>query len=154
MFWTDRSFTLGRFPPLDRLDYLDRPVVLGERERVRPPRPTQDEVRRYLAGAPFASWDERARRFAVAEVLDSRERKAYLRAQLYPARFCYSWITARMGSNDDAVAFLQETRPAGLDVELIARALACRRAGADPDCLFPERTMLPAQVDACATLLA
>ena|SRR5579863_5809979 len=24
VFWTDRRFAVGRFPPLDRLDYLDR----------------------------------------------------------------------------------------------------------------------------------
>jgi predicted nucleotidyltransferase len=35
VFWSDRSFTLGRFPPLDRVDYLDRAVVLTEREYVR-----------------------------------------------------------------------------------------------------------------------
>jgi len=37
IFWADRQFSLGRFPPLDRVDYLDHAVVLMERERVRPP---------------------------------------------------------------------------------------------------------------------
>jgi hypothetical protein len=59
-----------------------------------------------------------------------------------------------MGSNDDAVAFLKETHPARLDVELIARALQCRRAAADPDSLFPARGMLASQFDACASLFA
>src|SRR5262249_28117185 len=36
VFWTDRHFSLGRFPPLDRIDYLDHAVVLMERECVRP----------------------------------------------------------------------------------------------------------------------
>ena len=27
VFWSDRNFTMGRFPPLDRIDYLDRAVV-------------------------------------------------------------------------------------------------------------------------------
>ena len=27
VFWSDRGFTMGRFPPLDRIDYLDRAVV-------------------------------------------------------------------------------------------------------------------------------
>src|ERR1700726_3137206 len=31
VFWTDRHFSIGRFPPLDRLDYLDHAVVLVER---------------------------------------------------------------------------------------------------------------------------
>jgi hypothetical protein len=59
-----------------------------------------------------------------------------------------------MGSNDDAVAFLSKTRPARLDVSLITHALRCRQADADPDVLFPARTKLPSQVDACAALLA
>ena len=55
VFWTDRQFCLGRFPALDRIDYLDHAVVLMERECVRPARPTLEEIRRYLCGAPFAS---------------------------------------------------------------------------------------------------
>src|SRR5271169_5360882 len=43
IFWTDRHFALGRFPPLDRIDYLDRAVVLMERERVLAARPTLEE---------------------------------------------------------------------------------------------------------------
>jgi hypothetical protein len=43
---------------------------------------------------------------------------------------------------------------ARLDVDLITRALQCRQADADPDFLFPERTKLPFQVEACATLLS
>src|SRR5271169_6329112 len=39
VFWTDRHFSLGRFPPLDRIDYIDHAVVLMARERVRPVRP-------------------------------------------------------------------------------------------------------------------
>jgi hypothetical protein len=39
IFWTDRHFSLGRFPPLDRVDYLDYAVALLERQRVRPVRP-------------------------------------------------------------------------------------------------------------------
>ena len=48
VFWADRNFSLGRFPPLDRIDYLDHAIALIERERLRPPRPTLDEIRRYL----------------------------------------------------------------------------------------------------------
>jgi len=154
VFWTDRHFTLGRFPVLDRIDYLDHAVALTERERVRPARPALEEVRRYLARAPFAGWTEEARRFARAEALAPKERKAYLRALLYPARLCYSWMTGRMGSNDDAVAFLDGACPPRLDLNLITRALQCRQADADPDPLFAARTMLPSQVDACAALLA
>jgi hypothetical protein len=153
VFWTDRHFSLGRFPLLDRIDYLDHAVVLMERERVRPVRPALEEIQRYLGGAPFANWTELVRRFATAEILEPKDRKAYLRTLLYPGRFCYSWMTGRMGSNDDAVAFLRKTRPARLDVSLITGALHCRQADADPDSLFPARMSLPSQVDACAALL-
>jgi predicted nucleotidyltransferase len=153
IFWADRHFSLGRFPPLDRIDYLDHAVVLMERQSLRPTRPTLDEIRLYLRGTPFANWADLARSFAVAETLKPKDHKAYLRTLLYPARFCYSWITGRTGSNDDAVAFLSEGHVAGLDIGLIARALQCRQAAADPDALFPARTVLPAQINACAALL-
>jgi len=153
VFWADRQFAIGRFLPLDRVDYLDHAVVLIERERVRPARPALDEIRRYLAGAPFAGWADRAHAFAAGDVLEAKDRKAFLRALLYPARLCYSWITGCMGSNDDAVAFLDDARLAGLDVGLIARALECRRADADPDPLFAARTSLPSQVEACTALI-
>jgi hypothetical protein len=153
VFWADRRFSIGRLPPLDRLDHLDRALVLTERERVRPPRPMLNEIRAYLRGDPFANWAERCRLFAAATMLDAQGRKAYLRALLYPARFCYGYMTGQMGSNDDAVAFLHEQAPAGLDLASIDRALQCRHAGADPDSLFSLRCVLPAQVDACAALI-
>ena len=34
LFWSDRRFTTGRLPPLDRSDYIDHAIVLTERERV------------------------------------------------------------------------------------------------------------------------
>ncbi len=154
VFWANRNFTLGRFPPLDRVDYLDHAVALIERERVRPSRPALEEIRAYLRGTPFARWAEQARRFAAAPTLEPEDRKAYLRTLLYPARLCFSFVTARMGSNDEAVAFLLHSAPAGLDVDLIVRALQCRQADADPDPLFAARAALPSQVDACAALIA
>lgn len=63
-------------------------------------------------------------------------------------------MTGRVGSNEDAVAFLKEQPLAGLDIELIARALRCREAATDPDVLFPARAALPRQFDACASLFA
>jgi len=154
IFWTDRHFSLGRFPPLDRVDFLDHAVALMEREHSRPPRPTLEEIRQYLRGPIFTTWVDRARSFAGAETLEPKDHKMYLRTVLYPGRFCYSWITGRIGSNDDAVTFLHERAVPGLDIDLIARALRCREAAADPDVLFPARTALPAQFDACASLFA
>jgi predicted nucleotidyltransferase len=133
VFWTDRHFSLGRFPPLDRVDYLDHALALMEHHRVRPARPSHEEIKRYLGDAPFANWRASARRFASAEILEPQDRKAFLRALLYPARFCYSWMTGRMGSNAEAVVSLGEACPARLDMTLITRALQCRQADADPD---------------------
>ena len=154
VFWADRRFSLGRLPPLDRIDYLDHAVALTERERVRPARPSLEEIQRYLAGAPFENWRGLVRHFATAEMLEPKDRKAYLRTILYPARFCYSWLTGRMGSNDDAVSFLANAAPAGVDMCLMTRALQCRQSNADPDSLFAQRTELPLQVRACAALVA
>ena len=153
LFWTDRSFSIGRFPPLDRMDYIDRPVTLSERERVYPARPTLDEVRAYLRGTPFTNWTERSAAFATLDTLEPQDHKSYLKAHLYPARFVFSWMTGKMASNDDAVAFIEADPPTGLDMDLIARALQCRHDAADPDMLFADRTTLPAQVEACARLL-
>jgi predicted nucleotidyltransferase len=154
VFWSDRHFSLGRFPPLDRVDYIDHAIALVAHQSVRPRRPSLDEIRQYLADAPFSNWRAAAGRFASAEVLEPQDRKAFLRSLLYPARFCYSWMTGRMGSNDEAVAFLDAAHPARLDVSLIRRALQCRQADADPDPLFPARTSLPSQIDGYMALLS
>jgi predicted nucleotidyltransferase len=154
LFWTERSFKEGRFPPLDRCDYLDHAVPLVERERVRPTRPSLAEIHAYLRGAPFAGWSEAVRSFSTASELHPDNRKLYLRAHLYPARFIWSWARGTMASNDDAVALLRRGAPVGLDVDLIERALACRQAAHDPDILFPERAKLLQQHAACAALVA
>jgi predicted nucleotidyltransferase len=152
IFWTDRNFSQGRFPPLDRADFLDCAVSLFERERVNPPRPALGEVRSYLSGLPFSNWVAAAERFCKADALDPKDRKPYLRAHLYPARFAYSFVTGRMASNDDAVAWLRGHSPPGLDLVLIERALKIRQAADDPDALFPERQKLRRQIAACRAL--
>jgi hypothetical protein len=149
LFWTDRGFNIGRFPPLDRRDYLDHAQPLIERERVLPPCPTLGEVRAYLAGQPLASWRDQIAAVTALTALDDTTRKRYLRSLLYPARFLYSWHEGRMTSNDAAVAFLHEHPQPGLDLDLIDRALACRQANRDPDALFAERGKLGAQLAAC-----
>ncbi len=153
LFWSDRAFAMGRFPPLDRVDYLDHAEPLFERERVQPPRPSRADIRTYLRGQPFESWRAGSQQFAAAATLPPGDRKPYIRCLLYPARLMLSWATGGMASNDDAVALLRTEAPAGLDVDLIERALRCRQAAADPDFLFPERAKLPGQVAACARVV-
>jgi predicted nucleotidyltransferase len=154
LFWSDRSFTIGRLPPLDRVDYLDHAVVLAERERVLPVRPSVDEIRAYLQAAPFANWAESARRFANMHVLAPADHKGFIRGLLYPARLVYSWSTGRMGSNDEAVAFVREQPPQGMHTDIIVKALEYRSAGADPDPLFPVRALLRDQVESCSRFMA
>ncbi|MEE8332358.1 MAG: nucleotidyltransferase domain-containing protein [Alphaproteobacteria bacterium] len=153
VFWTDRDFAVGRFPPLDRLDYLDHAVALTEREKILPARPTLNDVRDYLRGAPFDGWATTVARFAAIKTLAPDDHKRFLRVFLYPARFAYSWAVGVMSSNDDAVTYLREHPPEGLDMALIGRALDCRHAAADPDCLFDDRIKLPSMLDACARLI-
>jgi hypothetical protein len=102
----------------------------------------------------MTKWQKAVDTFAAADSLAPKDRKSYLRAHLYPARFVFSFMAGAMASNDDAVAYLDRCAPAGLDVGLIRRALAIRHAAADPDELFPERTTLPQQFAACAALVA
>ena len=149
VFWADRGFTVGRFPPLDLIDYLDRAVVLTERERVLPVRPTLEEIHAYLSGAPFTSWTENAHRFAGMSTLAPGAHKLFIRTLLYPARLVYSWSTGLMSSNDDAVAFTRKHPPPRMNTDILTRALKYRQAATDPDELFPARGMLPDQVKSC-----
>jgi hypothetical protein len=153
IFWADRDFSIGRFPPLDRVDYLDHAIVLMEHECVSPGRPGRSEIRQYLRGEPFSTWADQARCFAGAHKLEPKDHKAYLRTLLYPARFCFSWMTGRVGSNDNAVAFMSERPSVRLDVDLMTCALKCRQVAGDPDHLFSARTALLSQVEACASLM-
>jgi hypothetical protein len=154
VFWANRQFTTGRLPPLDRADYLDHAIAISERERVRPARPTLDEIRIYLKGAPFSNWIENANRFARTDVLAPGDHKAFIRTLLYPARLTYSWTTGRMASNDEAVAFICERQPGGMNTDILTQALAYRQAGADPDALYPARADLCDQVKSCARFIA
>lgn len=154
VFWTDRRFSLGRFPIPDRIDYLDHRAALLEREPILPPRPSLEDMRCYLRGAPFVKWATIVKRFASSDVLHPRDRKPYLRALLYPARFAYSWKTGRIAANDTAVTYMSERSMAGFDLTLMKRAIQCRETGLDPDPLSPERTILLKQIEACAQLIA
>jgi len=154
LFWADRGFTIGRFPPLDRLDYLDHARPLYERERVVPPRPSLDDVRVYLRGQPLAAYRQQIARVNAFAALDDTTFKPYIRALLYPARFLYSWNTGVMASNDDAVAFLHAHPQTGLDLDLIDRALACRIAERPSDELFPERGKLAGLLAVCEQVAA
>ena len=153
IFWADRSFRAGRFPPLDRMDYLDHAAPIIERERIRPKRPSLESIRDYLRGQPLANWTGQVHHFTAQSVLGPDEHKPYLRSLLYPARFLYSWDTGAMASNDDAVAFVRTAGVEGLDIELITRALQFRQESRDLDALFSDRMKLAGQLSACTHVI-
>jgi len=88
LFWANQYFSAGRFPPLDRVDYIDHAVAILERRRVRPARPTLTEIRTYLRAEPFRKWSQEVHFFSSLSRLKIGDHKRYLRALLYPARFC------------------------------------------------------------------
>ena len=153
LFWTDRSFAVGRFPPLDRLDFLDHSLALTEREAVRPARPSLDDIRTYLQGAPFINWAKNTETLAALETLEPENHKPFLRSFLYAARFVYSWSTGTMASNDEAMALRQREPPPRLDIELRDRACRIRLDATDPDPLFEDRKSLPGLLEACAQMM-
>ncbi len=153
LFWSDSEFSVGRFPPLDRLDYIEHAIALKEDKKVIAPKPDIAEIRDYLRGVPFEQWANRGTIFSRQSELDLNDRKSFLKTHLYPARFAFSWITGQIGSNDTALEYLHDNPIEGLDMILIDRALACRHAAVDPDILFDDRTSLPAQYQACAQLM-
>ncbi len=154
IFWADRSFRAGRFPPLDWMDYLDHRVAVIERERIEPERPKLADIRAWLRGLPLANWTGQVHHFMSQSALGPADHKPYVRCLLYPARFIYSWATGAMASNDDAVAFVRTAGVAGLDTELITRALQFRQQSRDLDDLLPERMKLAGQLSACTGVVS
>ena len=153
VFWGDPNFVVGRFPPLE-LYRLSRSCSHSRRTTAIDAAEAElfDEIRTYLAGAPFAGWFASARQFAEKSELGSNEHKSYLRTLLYPARFIMSWRTGRVASNDEAVAFLRTAVPTGLDIDIVERALECRRRAEDPIGLWQHRNILPQHIDVCQRL--
>src|SRR5262249_25564103 len=149
VFWADAAFSIGRFPPLDRIDYLDHALPLLERRRLLPQRPSLGQVRSYLSGDPLTNWWRQASRLATLAELAPEDHKAYLRALLYAARFMYSWDTGKVTSNDEAVAYIESRTLPGLNVALVRRALDCRNACQEPSPLFADRLQLLTFVDIC-----
>lgn len=154
LFWADASFSTGRMPPLDRIDYLDHAVPLVERRRVAPARPTVQAIRDYLSGEPFHGWQRQVARFTELDQLTTENHKGYVRVLLYPARFLYSWDNGTVASNDDAVAYVERQALLGAELDIVLRALACRADGRDPSHLFPERHRLARLLAICSKRIA
>jgi hypothetical protein len=126
LFWTDRCFACGRFPPLDRVDYLDHALPLLEWRRASPARPTLTEIRAHRAAKPFRMWSQQVARLCDLDQLPIDDRKRYLRTLLYQAHFLYSWETGNVVSNDDAVSYVEQHGLVGSEMDIIRSALQCR----------------------------
>ena len=77
LFWTDRKFSIGRFPPLDRLDYIENAIALKEDKKVIPPKPNPMEIKAYLRGAPIERWAKWGMIFSTQSELDKKIKKLY-----------------------------------------------------------------------------
>ena len=149
IFWADANFSLGRFPPLDRIDYLDHAVPLLQERHVIPARPDLREVRAYLSGEPLQKWAKEVDRLVNANELTMRDYKPYVRAILYSVRFIYSWKTGGVTSNDAAAAFVDEQSLLGPGMDFVRAALRVRQANDVPTSLFQQREMLRGVVGRC-----
>ena len=154
LFWTDRSFTIGRFPPLDRLDYLDHAQPLIERERAAPPRPSLDEVRAYLArpATRFLARADRARRRAGrARRCDAphlHPRPALHRALPLQLACRGGWLRTTTPSR----SCTRSPSPASTSISSTARSPAGSPIARRTSC-FGERGKLAGQLAACLKII-
>ncbi len=128
IFWGNPDFAWGRLPQLDRLDLLDHGEALLNGHHPEFRRPSKEEVRDELLRSIERSWKPRLPELNRLTELPSAQRKPYIRAILYAARLIYSWDNLAMASNDRAVEYLHRVQHAGLDLQPIDMALACRQA--------------------------
>jgi predicted nucleotidyltransferase len=136
IFWGNPGLDWGRLPALDRLDLLDHGVPLLHNRRADFRRPSKDEVRQQLRQTIERSWKPKINELSRLRQLAPENRKPYVRAILYPARLIFSWDNLAVDSNDRAVEYLREVRPAGLALLPIEKALACRQGECSAEELF------------------
>jgi hypothetical protein len=148
VFWGNPDYEWGRLPVIDRLDLLDHAVPLLRGHRPQFGRPLRDEIHRALRDSVERSYRPRLPELMALRHLEPHQRKPYIRTILYPARLIYTWDNLAVDSNDRAVEHLHRVRPAGLDLEPIDLALACRRELRTADELFAARPNLERQFDA------
>lgn len=147
IFWGNPEYSWGRLPALDRLDFLDHGVPLLHNRRADFRRPTKDEIRQQLTQTLERSWQPKIDELSQLKKLESNDRKPYIRAILYPARLIFSWDNLAVDSNDRAVKYLWQVRPAGLELFPIERALACRQGECSAEEVFSIGTDLNRQFE-------
>jgi predicted nucleotidyltransferase len=147
IFWGNPELTWGRLPALDRLDLLDHGVPLLNNRWADFRRPSKDEIRQQLSQTIERSWKPKIDELSQLKKLDPKDRKPYIRAILYPARLIFSWDNLAVDSNDRAVEYLREVRPAELELLPIEKALACRQGDCSAKEMFLINTDLNRQFD-------
>ena len=145
VFWGNPEYPWGRLPVIDRLDLLDHGEPLLHNHLPAFLRPDQEEIRGALLESLQKSWLPRLDDLSRLPGLEPKDRKPYIRAVLYPARFIYTWDCLAVDSNDRAVQYLHRVQPAGLDLRPIDLALACRQEKCSADDVFALRTNLESQ---------
>jgi hypothetical protein len=148
IFWGNPDYGWGRLPIIDRLDLLDHavPLLRGYKPEFR--RPKEAEIHRALRESFERSYSSRLPELTSLSHLEAHQRKPYIRTVLYPARLIYTWDNLAVDSNDRAVEYLHRVRPAGLDLEPIDLALACRQEKCAAEDVFALAPDLDAQFEA------
>ena len=154
VFWGNPEFTLGRLPVIDRIDLLDHgvPLLRGVKPDFR--RPTKEEIHQEQLQSIERSWKSRLPELSRLTTLEAKDRKPYIRAILYAARLIYTWDNLVVDSNDRAVEYLHQVRPARLDLKPIDMALACRNDMCNAEDVFALRTDLNGQYESSVSYIS
>ena len=154
IFWGNPEFTWGRLPIIDRIDLLDHGVPLLHGLKAGFARPTKEEIHREQLESLERSWRSRVPELSRLTMLEAKDRKPYIRAVLYAARLIYTWDNLAVGSNDSAVDYLHRIEPAGLDLDLIDTALACRNGKCTAEDVFALRRDLNRQCQSAVSYIS
>ncbi len=147
VFWGNPEYDWGRLRVLDRLDMLDHGVPLLHNHKANFQRPDKGAVRRALLESVEKSWKAQTIEFARASKIETQDRRRYIKCLLYPARLIYTWECLDINSNDRAVEYLRELKPAGLDLHPIEMVLECRHDRLTPEEIFSKNIDLQNQFD-------
>jgi hypothetical protein len=154
VFWGNPEYSWGRLPVMDRLDLLDHGVPLLHDHKPVFRRPTEWEVHQALRESFERSYRPRLPELSLLNQLETHQRKPYIRSVLYPARLIYTWDNLEVDSNDRAVDYLYQVRPAGLDLKPIALALACRQEKCGAEDVFAMAPDLNRQFEAAISYIS
>ena len=140
VFWGARTTlegdaSIGRFPPLDRLDLIRYGRLLhGQDVRDGLPVPSQRElvVKAAESGLGMAQRPDHRKAFAEPARLLSTGLKPLTKTILFPVRFLYTARTGEIGRNHDAANHFVQSEPGPMG-DLAAAALSWRERPPAPD---------------------